>query len=530
MTQVFAEPAAAIRPADDGFQRIIGFGTNPGHLRLWAFVPDALPPGAPLVVVLHGCGQGGPAYAAGAGWVALAGRLGFAVLAPEQKRLNNPKGCFNWFSPADMQGERGEAASIRQMVLWMLTHYQLDRRRVFITGLSAGAAMAAALVTTYPGLFAGAALVAGVPFGAAANVRDALHAMFEGCHRTAADWAARAQEAAAAGGGVPATPSGWPRVSLWHGTADAVVVPANADESIKQWTALHGVADSAPAIVRLGADTRRRWSDSRGRVVVEDHRLAGLGHGTPVDSRLRDEGGGEPGPFLIDAGVASSVQIAAFWGLDGAQEQPVALRPLRLPPSAAAARAPARAPAAPVPLKPAARAATPVPAVPGPAMTDLKTAGPGAGTTAAGVAVAGPAERAAPETRVPETTVPETTVPKTTVPETGDRPDVMAASGSPAAPVAAPAPSDAVSAAAGASPLPARPPEHAGAPPPPAKILPAETAAPSVAGPAAKGLRALLGRLGRGRRPDMGPDPAPGFARTAAARLVRFARRLLRRA
>lgn len=355
MTQVFAEPAAAVRPAEDGFRRIIGFGGNPGHLRLWAYVPQGLAPGAPLVVVLHGCGQAGPDYATGAGWVGLADRHGFALLVPEQKRLNNPKGCFNWFSPIDAAGEHGEAASIRQMIVWMIVHHQLDRRRVFITGLSAGASMAAALLATYPGHFTGAALVAGVPFGAAGNVRDALHAMFEGRIRPADEWAARAREAASAGGGEPASPSGWPRVSLWHGTADAVVVPANADESVKQWTALHAVGAHAPEIRRVGADTCRRWLDDSGAVVVEDHRIAGLGHGTPVDSLHADEGGGEPGPFLLDAGIASSLQIARFWGLIGDPVQPAARKPER---NARQTRVEASSPAHPAaggePLRPAA--------------------------------------------------------------------------------------------------------------------------------------------------------------------------------
>src|ERR1700753_3825260 len=81
------------------------FGSNPGQLRMWAYVPHGLPERAPLVVVLHGCGQSASAYANGAGWCELADRLGFAVLAPEQSPANNMNGCFNWFLPDDIARE-----------------------------------------------------------------------------------------------------------------------------------------------------------------------------------------------------------------------------------------------------------------------------------------------------------------------------------------------------------------------------------------------------------------------------------------
>src|SRR5471032_3237279 len=66
------------------------FGVNPGDLRMLFYAPPKLAPGAPLVVILHGCGQSAAAYDEGTGWTALADRYGFAVLAPEQKSANNP--------------------------------------------------------------------------------------------------------------------------------------------------------------------------------------------------------------------------------------------------------------------------------------------------------------------------------------------------------------------------------------------------------------------------------------------------------
>jgi len=94
----------------------LGFGPNPGDLRMLYHAPTGLEPGAPLVVVLHGCTQTAEGYADGAGWLTLADRYGFAVLAPEQQAANNPNLCFNWFEPGDTRRGAGEAASIRQMV------------------------------------------------------------------------------------------------------------------------------------------------------------------------------------------------------------------------------------------------------------------------------------------------------------------------------------------------------------------------------------------------------------------------------
>ncbi len=137
-------------------------------------MPPALPRHAPLVVVLHGCRQTAEEYERSAGWSHLARDRGFAVLYAEQRRANNPNVCFNWFRPSNVTRDRGEVGSIRQMIARMVALNKLDRRRIFITGLSAGGAMTAAMIAAYPELFAGAGIIAGLPFGAARDVSRAL--------------------------------------------------------------------------------------------------------------------------------------------------------------------------------------------------------------------------------------------------------------------------------------------------------------------------------------------------------------------
>ena len=153
------------------------FGSNPGELMMFSHVPENLPAGAPLVVILHGCGQSAAAYDRGAGWSTLADRLGFAVLAPEQNRTKHINGCFNWFLAGDTTRGGGEAASIRQMIAHAVAEHRLDPRRVYVTGLSAGGGMTSAMLAAYPEVFAGGAIIAGLPYGAAGSVQEALGTM-----------------------------------------------------------------------------------------------------------------------------------------------------------------------------------------------------------------------------------------------------------------------------------------------------------------------------------------------------------------
>ena len=150
---------------------------NPGKLTARLYVPEGLEGPAPLVVVLHGCTQDAAVYDHGSGWSALADRHGFILLFPEQSRANNPMLCFNWFSGNDSQRGMGEAASIANMVAAVKAAHAIDPKRVFVTGLSAGGAMAGVMLATYPELFAGGAIIAGVAYGCASDVVGAFDCM-----------------------------------------------------------------------------------------------------------------------------------------------------------------------------------------------------------------------------------------------------------------------------------------------------------------------------------------------------------------
>lgn len=275
------------------------FSPNPGNLRMFTYVPPALKAGAPLVVVLHGCGQTAGGYDFGTGWSQLAARTGFVVLAVEQKALNNPNTCFNWFNPEDIRRGEGEAASIAAMIGTMIKHHALDPSRVFITGLSAGGAMTAVMLATYPEIFAGGAIIAGLPFGAALNVRDALDTMRSAPLKTPGEWGELVRAASEHQGP-------WPKISIWHGALDTTVNVNNAQASVAQWGELHGLKLTAAKQEMVDGAIRLSWDDR-----LEVYTIAALGHGTPIDSRIA----GSPAPFILEAGISSTTRIAQFWGL-----------------------------------------------------------------------------------------------------------------------------------------------------------------------------------------------------------------------
>jgi len=283
------------------------FGANPGALRMRIYRPAHLPKAAPLVVVLHGCRQTAEGYAAGAGWLTLADRFGFAVLCPEQVAANNAYCCFNWFEPGDTARDRGEAASIRQMIEWMLVDGRLDRGKVFVTGLSAGGAMTNVMLATYPEVFAGGAPIAGLAYGSAHDAREALGAMFQGVHNSPQVWGDQVRRASGYRGP-------WPKVSIWHGDADTTVRPDNGDAVAQQWADVHGLPAQPGSVETHGLVQRSVWLDGRGAPVMERFVIHGLGHGTPL-ATLGPDGCGATGPFLLEAGVSSSLQIAKFWGV-----------------------------------------------------------------------------------------------------------------------------------------------------------------------------------------------------------------------
>ncbi len=288
---------------------VTGFGSNPGALKMFEYIPAGLPAGAPLVLVLHGCTEGA-ANAATTGWSELADKAQFAVVYPEQQTANNPAKCFNWAGeygdPSNIQRGKGENLSIKQMVDKAVATHGSDAKRVFVVGFSAGGGTAAIMAATYPDVFAGGATLAGIPFDCTTTYAEVNGCMKPGKTKSAADWAALVKAAD------PGFAGPWPRMSIWQGSGDTTVAPANRMELVKQWAGVHGVDAASPVTDTVDGQSHASYKDSAGKVLVETYEVGGMAHAVPVAPGV---GCGTANTYAIDKGICSAGRIASFFGI-----------------------------------------------------------------------------------------------------------------------------------------------------------------------------------------------------------------------
>lgn len=288
---------------------VTGFGSNPGALKMFRYVPDGLPAGRPVVVAMHGCTQNAAGYGTGAGWIQLADRFRFSVVLPEQQTGNNFNRCFNWFERADTTRGQGEAESIAQMVRRTVADTGADRGRVHATGLSAGGAMTAVMLATYPDMFAGGGVVAGIAYRCAASMVEAFSCMNPGRNLSPAQLGNLVRAASSHTGP-------WPTVSVWHGSADYTVRPSNMGELVDQWTNVHGIGQTPTRTDTVAGYPHAEYA-SGSRVVVETYTVTNMGHGQPVDPGTGDGRCGQAGAYLLDVNVCAAWHLSTGWGLAG---------------------------------------------------------------------------------------------------------------------------------------------------------------------------------------------------------------------
>ncbi|MBS2016384.1 MAG: PHB depolymerase family esterase [Deltaproteobacteria bacterium] len=288
-------------------EEVKSFGANPGGLAMFVHAPPGGTANA-VVVAMHGCTQSASDYTA-AGWNELADRAGFAVVYPQQSSSNNMNRCFNWFEKGDIARGQGEARSIASMTEHALATY--GAKRAFVTGLSAGAAMTAVMLATYPDLFEAGAIMAGIPYGCASTMNEAFTCM-SGKQSTPSAWAALVPNVEGATA---------PRVSIFHGTTDWTVRPSNMTALVGQWTAVNGIASEPTATSTEGRATHAQYQDGAGVTRVETWSIEGMSHGVAVSP---SQGCGRAGAFVLDVGLCSTMKAAEFFGLvDPATGAPV---------------------------------------------------------------------------------------------------------------------------------------------------------------------------------------------------------------
>lgn len=237
----------------------------------------------PLLVMLHGCGQNANSFATSTRMNAVAARERFVVLYPEQDRIANVQGCWNWFDTRSGRAY-GEAELIMNAIEQACLLYPVDRGRIAVAGLSAGASMAALLVSRHPERFKAVVMHSGVPPGTAHTGIGALGAM-NGRRATAALPAGPANMAAS-----------WPPLMVIHGNLDHVVAPSNGWAAVDTWASAAGARVGTPRVVQRGKRYPTTVTDFKcGRRVVATHvEVRQLGHawsGGAAKQQYADERG-----------------------------------------------------------------------------------------------------------------------------------------------------------------------------------------------------------------------------------------------
>ena len=291
------------------------FGRNPGNLSMYIYSPSSIPKNAkkPLVVVLHGCSQSAQLVSEQSGWNRLADTYGFRVLYPQQRASNNPSMCFDWYRAADIDRDRGECASVKQMIDTFEKEYAVDSSKVFITGLSAGAAMAVVMMAVYPGTFNTGAIFAGGAYKSAVNVLSTTSAMMGWVNRSPKEWGDFVRDAN------PAFKGPYPKIIIYHGKRDLVVNHRNVYEMIEQWTNLHAtdtIADDTIADFANNVNIQKYiYRDADKKEVVTFYDVKNIGHALQVDpGNCRDQGG-KLVPFSVDDDYFSTYWTAIDFGL-----------------------------------------------------------------------------------------------------------------------------------------------------------------------------------------------------------------------
>ena len=258
----------------------------------------------PLVVMIHGCKETADEFAQGTRMNAIADREGFAVLYPDQASFANMRRCWKWFEPNTAAGF-GECAIILEMIREAFKRTSIDSQRVYVAGMSSGAALAGLLGYHHPDVFAAAAVHSGLPPMNPPSAAAALSAMEKGVRVDAemladAYWNTHAV--------LP------PTLLVLHGDADSRVTEKNATSMTKLWEKLFESAPQAHPLVREDKDvpsteTARSYAQidwlNAGRIVIRGVRIHGLAHAWS---------GGDPAFAYNDAkGPDASAMIWRFF-------------------------------------------------------------------------------------------------------------------------------------------------------------------------------------------------------------------------
>jgi poly(hydroxyalkanoate) depolymerase family esterase len=240
----------------------------------------------PLVVALHGCTQTAEDFAGLARLPELADRHGVLVLMPIQNPFVNPTRCWNWPVVVNQHRDQGEPSLIRQMIGWVIARYSVNRRRIYIAGVSSGGFMTSVMLSCYADVFAAGMVASG---GMYAATTDPFYGSYVGPYGSNRDPDAAGREAWQCSGSL--SPRIVP-VLVFQGSDDAIVIPRNAEQTIQQFAQMNDLGDDGAdnnSIVNVPARTTSSraaggltytWSDfeAGGTTIMQLYVVGGMGH------------------------------------------------------------------------------------------------------------------------------------------------------------------------------------------------------------------------------------------------------------
>ena len=285
--------------------------TNDAGSRAYKVYVPAAAADAPraMVVMLHGCTQSADDFAAGTQMNHLADEHDFLVVYPEQAAHANASKCWNWFKPQDQLRGTGEPSLIAGIALEVAQQHGADTRRIFVAGLSAGAAMAVVLGETYPELFAAVGAHSGLPYGSAHDIPSALAAMKGGRSGMPKVKNLPGEVRAPRKKAIQVLP-----VIVFHGDRDHTVQQANGGHIVQQAQDARGVQAGGDGL-RVGTQTgvaaggrpfsRTTHVDAAGQAWIESWVLHGAGHAW--------SGGHASGSYTDSTGPDASAEMVRFF-------------------------------------------------------------------------------------------------------------------------------------------------------------------------------------------------------------------------
>jgi len=273
------------------------------------YVPTQIAAAPLLLVMLHGCTQSADDFAAGTRMNQLADEHGFLVVYPEQPSSANPSKCWNWFKAADQVRDCGEPSLIVGIARVVAARYSVDPRRIFVAGMSAGAAMAVILGEIYPDVFAGVGAHSGLPYRSATDIPSAMLAMKGGRSGMPGLKPKHTAEAACVITARHAVP-----IIVFHGDRDHTVQQSNAIEIVRQAENALKASESNAAVnvsIERGSAlsgrsyTRTIYADARGMNRIESWTMHGAGHAW--------SGGDASGSYTDVSGPDASAEMLRFF-------------------------------------------------------------------------------------------------------------------------------------------------------------------------------------------------------------------------